>query len=383
MSRAAPLRGPGGSVLTDRAGFAELASIWDERLRGSCCDSVFLTHEWLSAWLGQWGAAGELRVVTVPAADGGVGCIMPLFLRRREGFLRLATIGQETMDDEGIILPAGEDARELLARALEAVFHRGGWDVLQFNRLPAESGLPAALEAVCGQLGLAGTVEESEESPVLRVSGSWDEYWRTLSKGFRENCRRRQRLLEQDHGGFEFVEPRGEQDVRDALEDLFRLHRQRRQAVGGSPGIFASAAVRDFYRDLAPRLAARGWLRMALLRVGDQTAAVQLNFDHAGRILKKLPAFDARYARYGVGDLLNVAVLQRAFAEGKACVDFLRGGEQYKFKFQPAVRTLYRATLYADTARGRVARAWFERCRPAIRSLGPLRRCVRALRPPG
>ena len=66
------------------------------------------------------------------------------------------------------------------------------------------------------------------------------------------------------------------------MEDLLRLHRLRWQAEGGSAGI-PPGVVEDFHREMAPLLAARGWLRIYRLFVGRDAIAAVYGLEVGGR----------------------------------------------------------------------------------------------------
>ena len=213
----------------------------------------------------------------------------------------------------------------------------------------------------------------AEVSPYVRITGKWDDYWMSLSKSFRSNVNNRMRRLERDCGPYRFDEASSAAEVQNALRRLIDLHRQRRENVDGSGGLFENVKTRAFYLDLVDGLFHAGWLRMPSLLVNDVAVAVQLNFEYAGTYCKKIPAFDMAYAKYGLGDLLNVHVLQQCFAKPVTCLDFLRGDESYKFKYNPSLQELLSITVFAPTAKGMLAQKWFGKIRPWLKSNGAIR----------
>lgn len=69
--------------------------------------------------------------------------------------------------------------------------------------------------------------------------------------------------------------PRGDVDV--YLDTLLRLHALR-FARKGVPSLLADPSLAAFYRDVVSMLHARGWVRLSLLRVGQEAVAAHLAF---------------------------------------------------------------------------------------------------------
>ncbi len=356
-------------VVRDRAGFEALAPVWDATLQRSTADTVFLTHEWLSTWVRHFAARRPLAVLVATCGDKAVG-LAPLMIRRRDRFNRLGTLGVETLDYEDIILSgnAEPDRAGILSALVDAAMALPCWDYWQFNRIPGDSDTVELLQKEWERRGLRWSLAPSEQSPYVPISGSWDQYYESLSSRLRKNIRRCGRQLAQAVGDVVIEGARDRVNAPAALESLFDLHATRRKRLDRAPGLFDSDAVRRFYIDLCGALAARGWVDVPTLHAGGELAAVQLNFRYGGLYMKALPAFDESFAEYAVGRMLNIHVMRQAFETGFSRVDFLRGVERYKFDFKPEVRQLYSLAVYAPTLRGALARQWFERVRPVVKS---------------
>ncbi len=356
-------------IIRGRAGFEALAPVWDATLQRSAANTVFLTHEWLSTWVRHFAADRPLVVLVATCGDETVG-LAPLMIRRRDRFNRLGTLGVETLDCEDIILGGDTepDRAGVLSALVDAVMALPGWDYWQFNRIPDDSDTIELLQKEWERRGLRWSQAPSEQSPYVPISGSWDEYYGSLSSRLRKNIRRCDRQLAQAAGDVVIEEATNRVNAPAALESLFDLHAARRERLDGTPGLFDSDAVRRFYLDLCGALAGRGWVEVPALYAGGELAAIQLNFRYGGSYMKALPAFDESFAGYAVGRMLNVHVMRRAFETGFNRIDFLRGVEKYKFDFKPEVRQLYSLSVYAPTLRGALARQWFERVRPVVKS---------------
>jgi hypothetical protein len=99
------------------------------------------------------------------------------------------------------------------------------------------------------------------------------------------------------------------------------------------------------------RLAAReGWLRLGVLRIGDEPAAVQLWFVVAGRALIYKVAYAAKFEKLSVGSILTCALIDHVISVDRVReLDFLSGDDAYKAKWMFARRD--RHTLVAFNRR--------------------------------
>lgn len=96
------------------------------------------------------------------------------------------------------------------------------------------------------------------------------------------------------------------------------------------------------------QLAAReGWLRLGVLRVGDEAAAVQLWFVVDGRALIYKVAYAERFVKLSVGSILTVALLDHVLSVDKVReIDFLSGDDPYKQKWMFARRDKHRMLAF-------------------------------------
>jgi hypothetical protein len=83
------------------------------------------------------------------------------------------------------------------------------------------------------------------------------------------------------------------------------------------------------------RLAAReGWLRLGVLRVGEEPAAVQLWFVVGGRALIYKVAYSAKFEKLSVGSILTCALIEHVISLDRVReLDFLSGDDSYKAKW--------------------------------------------------
>ncbi len=96
---------------------------------------------------------------------------------------------------------------------------------------------------------------------------------------------------------------------------------------------FLTPAMRTQMR-LACRAAFEcGWLQLAFLEVDGQKAAGYLNFDYLNRIWVYNSGIDRNFMDLSAGWVLLGHLLQWANENKRAEFDFMRGNEDYKYRF--------------------------------------------------
>ena len=226
--------------------------------------------------------------------------------------------------------------------------------MLLAERLASPEVLPA---------GLGARELQSEPSPVLAIDGmSWDEFLASKSSNFRQQVRRRERKLAEEHDlSFRLADDPARLDA--DLEVLFRLHEERWGAEG-------SGALRErrsaFHREFAHIALERGWLRLWLLELGGRPAAAWYGLRFAGRELYYQAGRDPAFERQAVGFVLLAHTVREAMNDGMRVYDFLRGGEGYKDRFTDD-DTVVRTFAAGRGPLGRLAVAVAPRARRLLR----------------
>lgn len=132
--------------------------------------------------------------------------------------------------------------------------------------------------------------------------------------------------------------------VASAIETLITLHGAR-WAARGESGMLADARVAQFHREAAMRLSAAGLLRLLTLWVGDAAAAACYGFTAKGRAFYYLGGFAPAWARYNAGTVALSHAIDLAERERAREYDFLRGREDYKYRWGATDRLTWRLRL--------------------------------------
>ncbi len=344
------------SATDDPARLAALREEWFELFDAAGEPNPFLSWEWLFTW---WRHFGQRRALRLLEARDSFG--------RLAGVVALCGAGGPGGDRRWRLLGngvTGADALDVLARpglagsvrcavAAALAGSIGDWDALDLEDLPCGSPTVAVLRAALEARGARASVERRFACPAFALRGSFAEHLKRLRR--RETYGRRVRWLERQPGfGVDVAATR--ESAPAAMEDFLRLHRLRWEAEGGSYGI-PPGACEDFHRDVAPLLAARGWLRLYRLRVGGRALAAVYGIEMGRRFYFYQSGFDPEWSARSPGIVLLGRTVEDAYAGGLTDYEFLRGEEPYKLDWADARRELCALRLRAPGLRAVVSAA--------------------------
>jgi len=103
-------------------------------------------------------------------------------------------------------------------------------------------------------------------------------------------------------------------------------------------GVFDTQEVCDFYKDVAKLFADHGWLDLSFLTVNGEPIAGFYCFEYKQKLYGALSGFDPDYSRYSVGSLLLAKVIEKCIERKTKELDFMKGGESYKFDWTAKYR---------------------------------------------
>jgi CelD/BcsL family acetyltransferase involved in cellulose biosynthesis len=365
-------------VVEDVRALDALAPEWDALLARSD-GSVFQSFEWLRTWWRHFGErrpGARLHVLTV--RDGGalVG-IAPLWIdaTRLLGivpFRRLLFLGHRDSDYLDVLAARGAEGACAEAIAAHLAARRRRFDVAVLEETSDRSRSGPLLAAALARRGFAVSRAPDSPCPRTALGRTWEETVARFGQSDRREIRRRLRNIQKEHRVELEVVPPGP-DLAAAMREFVEMH-QERWARDGWWGAFADPALAEFQCDVAERLARRGWLFLAVLRVDGRRFAVNYGFSYGDSVSVYLPgAREAppALARHSPGRVLHALSMQWAIERGRPVYDFMRGAEPYKYEFDAVDVPNWRTVAYGR--RPRLARA----AHLAQRILETLRRRLR------
>lgn len=315
----------------ESGGFSALKPEWNALLGRSRSDALFLTWEWQSTW---WKHLGDGRLLLLgfrAEEDGRLVGIAPLFWSKTDQAQSLLfVVGcRDVSDYLDLIVEQGQEEAVYQALLDYLQNEAPAWDVLDLCNLPQASLVPDRLRALAAARGFQTRVETEDVCPIIDLPATWDEYLSRLDKKQRHEVRRKLRRADSE-ADTRFVVVGDERDLAVEMRAFIQLH----QKSTPEKDKFMDPQMQGFFFDVAQVLQARGWLQLAFIEIEGTKAAGLLNFDYQGSILVYNSGYDpGQFAHLSPGWVLTARCIEHAIALGRRKFDFLRGNEDYKYRF--------------------------------------------------
>jgi len=102
-----------------------------------------------------------------------------------------------------------------------------------------------------------------------------------------------------------------------------------------------------FFRDMAHAMFAAGWLQLMQMHLDGRPVASLLSFDYADTISLYNSGFEPAgpYAYLSPGNVLIAIAIRYAIELGRKTFDFMRGDEEYKYRFGAHDTAIYQIVL--------------------------------------
>ena len=296
--------------------------------------TVFQTAEYRKIYARLFGRGKRFHSVET-ARNGAYFQSRGLALRRLEFWAQgIADCGGINVENPANLEILWESTRKLAARNQGAIL----------AQLRADSPLVNCARAD------GWTIEPAEVCPTLTLPNSFEEYVKSLGKNMREQIKRYPRRLEKQFA-VEYEMAQTPSQINQFCDDLFELHGKRWRARGQT-GVLALPSRRRFHRAVCHTFSENNWLRLWRLKCDGRAACVLLSYFWGGKYWFFIGGFEPELMRWSVGTCLFARVFQTAIEEGATEFDFLRGAEEYKYRFGAVDRDYVNLKWFAPMPRG-------------------------------
>lgn len=343
------------TLYTDASGFTALRSEWNDLLRRSRFDTIFLTWEWQTTWWQYLGAVrGPLFILALREAGRLVG-IAPLYFSQYDRRNTLRVVGcHEVADYLDFIV---EDGRETAVYDAFLDWLVGptapGWEAVDLCNQPARSLAHTVLPDLARARGWVARVIQEDVCPVITLPAAsaeadfdgWETYLATLDKKERHEIRRKLRRLEREAPDANVRFVRGSAGLSEHINAFIALHRLSRR----DKDAFMDEPMQCFFHAIAAVLAEQGWLQLSFLEVEGSPIASYFCFTYNNEVQVYNSGYDPEaYAQLSPGWVLLARLIQDAIRQGRARFDFLQGDEDYKHRFGGVDEPVFRTLLKRD-----------------------------------
>ncbi len=192
---------------------------------------------------------------------------------------------------------------------------------VRLGQAPADTAFSKAFLDLGRKRGVIQT-RPTDGSPYIELGAAWTDALSQMNSRRRSDFRRmRRRAEESGEVAFQFHAP-GPEQVADLLEQAIAVEARGWKSRHGT-AIADNPAQQAFFRAYAPLAAAAGILRINLMTINGEAAAMQLAVESDDRYWLLKIGYDETYARSSPGQLLMLETIQRAAAVGLTSFEFL------------------------------------------------------------
>lgn len=325
------------SLTVVRGDFAELGDRWSELCR-SAEAMPFSTPQFAEAW---WSVFGEpaSAALELVGLENGTGELVGLAPLRRCGTHWTFAGDHEVSDYLGPVAKSGQESK-LVEAVLDQLDAAGAMSAELRGIEPGS----AWVEAFHSAADRGWSVEVGEEAvcPTIEIDGGWDHYLASLRSRDRREVRRKLRPLRQLRGAVTFEAVETPAEVASRMPQFMEMMAESR----GDKADFLTDEMRAFFEQLSASLSQAGWLRLYVMSVSGEAAAMVLCFVAQNQLLLYNSGYAPKFRDLSAGLASKVLCIRDAVERGMSSVNFLRGEEPYKYELggRDAVVKLLRLT---------------------------------------
>ena len=323
--------------------FSEIpAEAWNELASAGICDTPFARHEMLSEWWttlggGEW---QDADLVLVSASENGrlIG-IAPLFKAEYQGRDALLLVGSIEVSDYLDLIVRAADLARFLSGLLDFLASDAcGQLRLDWYNIPDDSPTLPALRAEVEKRGWTYEEEIYRPTPRISLEGGFDAYLSRLDKKQRHEIRRKMRRAAENPAPVRFYLVEEAEQLDSEIEAFLEL-----MSHDTNKAEFLRPAMRQHVAAVMRTAFQQGYLWLAFLTIDNSKAAASINFDYKNKLWGYNSGVSRDFMELSPGWVLLTHEIQWACEHGRYEFDFMRGDEEYKYRFGGVDKHVMRA----------------------------------------
>jgi CelD/BcsL family acetyltransferase involved in cellulose biosynthesis len=314
---------------------------WNNLLTESITDVPFLRYEYQRTWWeglggGEWKQA-ELLLISARENDQLIG-IAPLFLTDHDGLPALMLIGSIEISDYLDLIVRPADLPRFITGLLDYIASIGAlrWHALDWYNLPDSSPTLTALKEESAKRNWTFSQEVYHPTPYIPIPGDFETYLAGIEKKQRHEIRRKLRRAAES-GIVRFYIVDGNANIESEVNAFIDLMVQDPKKAN-----FLHPAMRTQMSNILHIAREQGYLWLAFLEVDGVKTAASLNFDYKGKLWGYNSGVGSGHKELSPGWVLLSNVIQWCCENQRHEFDFMRGDEEYKYRFGAVNRFVMR-----------------------------------------
>jgi len=292
----------------------------------------FVTPVWLEIWWRAFGSGAKLALLSVKQNNLVAG-LAPLLIREETA----SFIGSPDLCDYLDFMVSPGEERRFFTAVLRYLF-QNGISKLDLRCLRPEASALTGFKLAAIDAGAEAVTFPEDVSVELELPDTWDQYLERLNKKQRHEIRRKlNRLIEA--GPHQYYVLEGEAALRFIPQflEMFKMKPDKAHFLSGAAAIFFPAVIRAAVLS--------GLARFGVLELAGRPAAAVFYMDFNGKIYLYNSAYDPAFSYLSAGLLCKILHIKDAIYRGRLVYDFLKGGEEYKYRLGGRELTIYRCII--------------------------------------
>lgn len=326
--------------------FLALEPAWNDLLSRSITHSPFLRFEYLFNWWqtlggGEWHTTSALLIISAWEGDNLIG-IAPLFKAVKTDHSDvLALLGSIEISDSLDLIVSAANHERFCAEVWRVIQNDSRFPShLDWYNLPKDSPTIQAFENLAHSDNAQVVQEVYQPSPTILLFDTFENYLAGIDKKQRHEIRRKIRRAQESGRNVRWRITHQADELNQDISDLFHL-----MAMDPEKDAFLTSMMRQQIESCIRISFEQGYLQLAFLEVDGQKACVYLNFDLDDKIWVYNSGYDRAFNDLSVGWVLLSYLIKHAIELGRKEFDFMRGDEEYKFKFGAINRPVMRLSI--------------------------------------
>jgi len=326
-------------LIIGESAFAALAGEWDHLASRGFTATPFQTLAYQRAWWTHLGPKGATLLTAVTRDDDGtligLGCFYDL-----NGAIHFNGCVEET--DYLDLIASPEDAEAAWSATWNCLQQSDSaqWRVLELCNIPSDSPTRSILPALAQQSNAQSHEELMEVCPVISLPTSMDAYLESLDSKQRRELARKLRRAEA--AGVETVIVGNHQDIAAEVDSFLDLL----QKSTFEKRDWLNDGRRALFHEVGRAALEAGTLQLMFTMLEGQRAAALFNFDYKDRIWVYNSGLDpTAFAALSPGVVITAEAIAEAIKLGRQKFDFMRGDEEYKYRFGAIDAKIYRLRI--------------------------------------
>jgi CelD/BcsL family acetyltransferase involved in cellulose biosynthesis len=327
-------------------GFSEIdPAAWNELASTGISDTPFARHEYLQQWWRTLGGAewSEASLILISGWDSGrlVG-LAPLFKAKHDGRDAILLVGSIEISDYLDLIVRDADLPAFASGMLEFLAELPDSRLLPLDwyNIPESSPTTSVLQGEAKRRGWGFDADVYLPAPHVSLNGDFESYLAGLDKKQRHEIRRKLRRASEGSLPARMRLVESEADLEHEIDAFLVL-----MAHDPEKARFLNPEMREHMRAVIRLAFQNGYLHLAFLSVGDTNAAASLDFDYRNKLWGYNSGVNPEFTELSPGWVLLAHQIQWATEHNRSEFDFMRGSEDYKYRFGGIDRRVLRVQV--------------------------------------